>query len=65
MSVDRLVWVFDDIFDAVPPVDPFDGGEVNFHDGPGNVHHFLVAFIPGHLRYQAKRFCNQSSVEVR
>lgn len=30
----------DCLFEAVPPIDdPFDGEEVNIHDGLGSVHH--------------------------
>lgn len=38
-----VVRIFDNICclsEAVVHVDPFDGGEINTHDGPANVYHF-------------------------
>lgn len=42
-SVGSVVRIFDNICclsEAVVHVDPFDGGEINTHDGPANVYHF-------------------------
>lgn len=43
-NMTRQLWVFDDvgcIFEAVPPINPFAGGEISDHNGPSSVYHLL------------------------
>lgn len=43
-SVAKVMWVFGDIscvHEAELPVEPFNGGEVNIRNGPGNGHLYL------------------------